>query len=173
MKTPHFDKKPSCEKPILRQIEWGIQNGPITKNGVLPVTTLSSWKIFFSLRNPYKELIWCTNHPNIHIHTFHKHWSFIWVCFFPVSIFKKRVHLYPVHPFFNFFHFTITVFSPQYNRLWPAGQCSHFVYPENTRKSFENLFSSSIKWEHYRLEMSKENKHMEIKLRKKSKLIIL
>ena len=118
MKTPHFDKKPSCEKSILRQIEWGIQHGPITKNGVLPVTTLSFWKIFFSLWNPYKELIWCTNYPNVHIHTFHKHWSFIWGCFFPVSIFKKRVHLYQYIPFLIFFtlllqhfHLNITDFD--------------------------------------------------------------
>ena len=26
--------------PMLRQIEWKVQNEPITKNGVLPVTTL-------------------------------------------------------------------------------------------------------------------------------------
>ena len=25
---------------MLRQIEWWLQNGPITENGVLPVTTL-------------------------------------------------------------------------------------------------------------------------------------
>ena len=25
---------------MLRQIEWRLQNGPITKSGVLPVTTL-------------------------------------------------------------------------------------------------------------------------------------
>ena len=25
---------------MLRQIEWGVQNGPITKNRVLPATTL-------------------------------------------------------------------------------------------------------------------------------------
>ena len=28
---------------MLRQIEWGGQNGPITKNGVLPVTILFFW----------------------------------------------------------------------------------------------------------------------------------
>ena len=28
-----------CQKPILRQIEWRLQNGPITKSGALPVTT--------------------------------------------------------------------------------------------------------------------------------------
>ena len=33
-------KKLPCQNPILRQIEWGVQNRPITKNGVLPLTTL-------------------------------------------------------------------------------------------------------------------------------------
>ena len=28
------------EKPMLRQIEWRLQNGHITKSGVLPVTAL-------------------------------------------------------------------------------------------------------------------------------------
>ena len=27
------------QKPMLRQIEWRVQNGPITKNGRLPPTT--------------------------------------------------------------------------------------------------------------------------------------
>ena len=36
----HFRTKLLCLKPILRQIEWGVQSGPITKNGVLPVITL-------------------------------------------------------------------------------------------------------------------------------------
>ena len=39
-----------CEKPMLRQIEWRLQNGPIIKSGVLPVTTLFFWKICFSFR---------------------------------------------------------------------------------------------------------------------------
>ena len=29
-----------CQKSVLRQIEWGVQNGPITKNEVLLVITL-------------------------------------------------------------------------------------------------------------------------------------
>ena len=41
---------------------------------------------WFSLRTSHKVLIWCTNHPNVHIHTFWKHWTFIWGYFFPVSI---------------------------------------------------------------------------------------
>ena len=36
----------------------------------------------------YIELISCTNYPNVHIHTFRKHWSFTLGCFFPVSILK-------------------------------------------------------------------------------------
>ena len=44
------------------------------------------WKFCFSLRTCYKELICCTSNPNAHICTFCKRWSFIWRCFFPVSI---------------------------------------------------------------------------------------
>ena len=48
------------------------------KDWVLPVTTLFFWKLFFSLRNSYKELIWCTNDSNTHILTFYKPWSLTW-----------------------------------------------------------------------------------------------
>ena len=71
---------------MLRQIQLRVQNGTITKNGVLPVTTLFFWKFCFGLRTSYKELNWCTNYPNAHIPTFCKHWSFIWRCFFLESI---------------------------------------------------------------------------------------
>ena len=54
----------------------------------MPVTILFFRKFCFILRTFYKELIWCTNHPNVHIHTFQKRWSFVWGCFFPVSILK-------------------------------------------------------------------------------------
>ena len=42
----------------------------------------------FRIRTCYEELIWSTDYPNVHIHTFWKCWSFIWRCFFPVSILK-------------------------------------------------------------------------------------
>ena len=42
---------------MLRQKEWGVQNGPITKNGVLRVTTLFFLKFCFSLRTSRKELV--------------------------------------------------------------------------------------------------------------------
>ena len=73
-----FPCKTGNQKPILRQIKWWLENGPITKNGVLPVTTLFFWKFCFSLRTFYKEFICCTNNPNDHICTFCKRWSFIW-----------------------------------------------------------------------------------------------
>ena len=33
-KTHHFHSKLLCQKPMLRQIERRLQNGPITKTGV-------------------------------------------------------------------------------------------------------------------------------------------
>ena len=41
MKVQHFHAKLPCRKPnlMLRQIEWVVQNGLITKNWLLPVTT--------------------------------------------------------------------------------------------------------------------------------------
>ena len=35
---------------MLTQIEWQLQNGPITKSGALPVTALFFWKNFFSFK---------------------------------------------------------------------------------------------------------------------------
>ena len=53
----------------IRSTKWVYH-----KNGVLPVTTLFFWKFCFSLRTSYKELIWYTNHANVHIHIFWKCW---------------------------------------------------------------------------------------------------
>ena len=70
LKTHHFRTKLPYQKPML------------------PVTTLFFWKLFFSLRTSYKELIWCINDPNANIRVFCKSWNFIWRCFFPLSIVK-------------------------------------------------------------------------------------
>ena len=58
LKTHHFHSKLLCQKPMLRQIEWQLQNGPITKSGVLSVATLYFLESFF------------TSNPNVHIHIF-------------------------------------------------------------------------------------------------------
>ena len=79
LKTQHFPTKLLYQKPMLRrQIECGVQNGHITKNMVLPVTILFFRKFCLNLITSYKELIWYNRHPNVHIHTFRKRWSFIW-----------------------------------------------------------------------------------------------
>ena len=59
MKTHHFHTKLTYQKPMLRQIEWWVQNGPIKKNGVLPVTSLLFWKFCFSLRTSYRMYLLC------------------------------------------------------------------------------------------------------------------
>ena len=53
------------------------------------------WKFYFIARTPFKELIYCTNYPNIHISTFCKCLSFIWGYVFPLSIFKSLLHQRP------------------------------------------------------------------------------
>ena len=71
--------------------QWKFINvfSTLTLKPILPVTTLFFRKSCFSLRTSYKELIWCTNYRNVHIRTFFKRWSFLWRCFFPVSILKN------------------------------------------------------------------------------------
>ena len=86
----HFHAKLPYQKPRLRQIEWWVQNGPIAKNGVLPVTALFFWKFSSSLITSYADLIWCASDPNAHIRAFCKRWSFIWRCFFSVSLMKLQ-----------------------------------------------------------------------------------
>ena len=51
----HFHTKLPYQKPMLRQIEWWVQNGPSIKNGVSPVTTLFFWKFCLGLRTSYKK----------------------------------------------------------------------------------------------------------------------
>ena len=87
LKLHHFHTKLPCQELTLTQIEWGVQNAPITKNGVLSITTLFLRIFCFSLRTPYKELILCANSLNVNIHIFRRRWSFIGGCFFPVSFF--------------------------------------------------------------------------------------
>ena len=83
-----FPYKTALSEVMLRQIEWGVQNGPITRTRVLPVTTFLFPKFCFHLGTLYIELIWHTNHPNVHIHTFWNCWSFNLGCFFPMIILK-------------------------------------------------------------------------------------
>ena len=78
----------SEKRKLYKKIEWGVQNWHITKNRVLPLTTFLFSKLCFSFGTSCIELIWCTNHQNVQIHTFRKHWSFTLGSFFPVSRFE-------------------------------------------------------------------------------------
>ena len=57
---------------------------------------VSNYLIFSKILFQFKNLLyqqpkypfWCTNDPNAHIGTFCRLWSFMWWCFFPVSILK-------------------------------------------------------------------------------------
>ena len=50
LKTQHFHITLPCQNPLLRQIERGVQNGYITWNGVLTVTSLFFKKILFHFK---------------------------------------------------------------------------------------------------------------------------
>ena len=96
LKTHHFHLKLLCQKQMLWQTERRLQNGPITKSGILPVTIFFLLlKICSSFGISLKQLIWCTNDANVHIRIFCKRWSLILGCFLPVSILKQT---------FSYFH---------------------------------------------------------------------
>ena len=54
-------------------------------------------KILFQLKNLSKELVWRSNDPSVHIHSFGKRWSFLCWCFFSLSIlnyvYMKKIYL--------------------------------------------------------------------------------
>ena len=52
-----FPYKTALSEANVKTKEWGVQNGPITKNEVLPVTTFPFRKSCFSLGASYLELI--------------------------------------------------------------------------------------------------------------------
>ena len=84
----HFNTKLSSQKPIFRQIEWEVQNGPIKKNRFLQETTFFYWKFNFTIWTSNKWMNEPTTKMSIHIHTFRKRLSFIWECVFPLTILK-------------------------------------------------------------------------------------
>ena len=61
----HSLLKLPCQKQMLKPMKRGVQNGLITKNGVLPETTVLFWKILFQFKNLLErvDLMY-------HIHTF-------------------------------------------------------------------------------------------------------
>ena len=115
------------------------QSCSLTRNGVFLVTTLFLWKFCFNLEASHKELIWCTNCPNVLIDTFCKRWSFIYGRFFPVSILDDTLFSWKLC--FPQFHtriywnanFTCSDFShmfTQYNMffMWVTRNIERFQY---------------------------------------------
>ena len=86
LKTQHYHAKLLSEANFktnrMSSTKWTYH-----KELDLPVTTFFFffWEFGCSVRTSNKELIWCTNDPNVHIHTFRKRWSFVWGLS-PVSI---------------------------------------------------------------------------------------
>ena len=66
LKAQYLYTKLPFQKPKANRM--GSTKWTITKNDVLQVTTLFIWKFCFSFRTSYKELIWCTSYPNVHLH---------------------------------------------------------------------------------------------------------
>ena len=81
-----FPHKTALSEANVKANRMGITKWIHLKEQSFARTILFFWKFCFSLRTSYKDLIWCTNYPNVHIHTFCKRCSFIWGCYFPVSI---------------------------------------------------------------------------------------
>ena len=54
IKRATFSYQTSLSKANAKILEWGVQNGPITKNRVLPLTTSIFSKSDLSIRTSYK-----------------------------------------------------------------------------------------------------------------------
>ena len=54
---------------MLWQIEWRVQNRPITKNSFAS-NYFTFLIFFFNMKTSDKDLTWCTNYPDVYIHTF-------------------------------------------------------------------------------------------------------
>ena len=72
VESTKIDSISALSEANVKTNKWRVQNWPITKNRVLPVTTFFFQKFCFSLGTSYVELIWCTNHPNVHNNTFRR-----------------------------------------------------------------------------------------------------
>ena len=89
LKAHNFHPKLLFQKPMLRQIEWRLQNGPITKGGVLPVTLYFIFlENFFQFYNILNRVSFMYQWPKCPYSYFSQALEFNFGCFFPVSILK-------------------------------------------------------------------------------------
>ena len=71
-----FHTKLSCQKPVSRQVEWGVQKWTYHKERSFDTNYLIFLKIQFRYKNLLSYLIRSTNHPNVRIHVFLKRYEF-------------------------------------------------------------------------------------------------
>ena len=97
--------KTALSEANVKTNRMGSRKWNITKNRVvLPVIfffedfstsfffrqVIFFWKFCLSSEPCIKSCFWCTNYPNVPVHTFQKRFGFIWGCFFPVSHCVKK-----------------------------------------------------------------------------------
>ena len=99
MEIQYFHTKLRCQKAVLRQAEWEVQNQLTTEKQLLYVFENFVWVSELL----YGELVWCSNYPNVYIYTFRKLWSFIWRCFFPFWYWRlfQKISFRPKWNIFN------------------------------------------------------------------------
>ena len=117
----HFHTKLPYQKPMLRQIEWGVQNGPITNNRLLPVAALFFWKFCFDVQTYYKLVNLMYQLPKCPDLYFLEPPEVFWLCYFPVNILNVLK--------------IVTLFSviDAYFRLWmflPTNEKGHFKWSQ-------------------------------------------
>ena len=54
----------------------------------------------FNLRISCKDLIWCTNYPNVHTHNLRKRCSLVWMYFFSVSVLNSKIFMLMISSYF-------------------------------------------------------------------------
>ena len=108
-----FRYETALSEANVKKNEMGSTKWTYQKKGSFASNSLflfCFWKFCFSLKTSYKELIWCINNLNIHIHTFCKRWNFIWD-----KVFKSRLSKF-CFKFFKGFH-PQNYLSPFWNTL--------------------------------------------------------
>ena len=84
-----FPYKTALSEANIKTYRMGNKKWTYPKEESFASTFLSR-KFCFNLGISCIELIWCNNHPNVHIHTFLKRWSFTFGCFFPCEYPQNR-----------------------------------------------------------------------------------
>ena len=126
--------KLSCQKPMFMQIEWEVQNGLVTKNGLLPLITYCFKSLIWALEPLIKS---CFNVPMVQIYTFI---LFVSASVLLEGVFSLRV---PLNSNFNSF----TFFFNKSNRLfllvpsWIPRQINNLVIFDDVTLMYFNKVS--------------------------------